>query len=65
MTDRILCCADMDKAAKMLRHYASSYDRLHRDIADDLRAGALALDIVSAQYTTITLHDQEAEGTSK
>jgi hypothetical protein len=31
-------------AARCLRSYADHYDRLHRDIADDFRLGAEALE---------------------
>ena len=53
--NRILSRLDMDCAAKSLRAYAKNFDNIHRDIADDLRAGAQALELISEDHLTITV----------
>ena len=53
--ERTLSRAEMDRAARALRGYATKYDSLHRDIADDFRAGATALELHAEEYMTLTV----------
>lgn len=45
--------AEPDRAAESLRSYAKGWDKLHADIAADMRAGAEAIDLVNRMASIV------------